>query len=491
MLGCRAEFGSRNLQPRQIPARNTPMTTQRPLQSVPMTCFKAYDVRGRLGPELNEDIARRIGRAFAETLGAARVVVGRDCRASSQLLSAAVIDGLLATGVEVHDLGLCGTEEMYFATTYLGACGGIEVTASHNPMDYNGMKMVGRSAAPLDPATVMPRIRALAESGAFAPRRSGGHVVDASTTRAAYVERVLSFVDVGALRPMTILVNAGNGAAGPTFDALADALAARGARLRFVRMHHEPDGSFPNGIPNPLLPENQPVTAKAVVAAGADFGIAWDGDFDRCFFFDHKGKFVPGEYVVGLLAQVFLAKEPGSTVVHDPRVQWNTQAIVAAAGGHAHASRTGHAFLKQALRETGAVYGGEMSAHHYFRDFMACDSGMIPWALIAELVSRTGQSLADLLESSRTAFPSSGEINFRVENAVAALELVEAAVAADCPAVERLDGLSLTFADWRLNLRASSTEPLLRLNIETRGNTTALDARVAQVSALICGTRVH
>ncbi|HMO06874.1 MAG TPA: phosphomannomutase [Paracoccaceae bacterium] len=461
------------------------MTTQRPLPNPPMTCFKAYDIRGRLGPELNEDIARSIGRAFAETLGATRVVVGRDCRASSLSLSAAVIDGLLAAGVEVLDLGLAGTEEMYFATTHLGACGGIEVTASHNPMDYNGMKMVGQGSAPLDPATVMPRIRALAESGAFAARRAGGRVVDASATRAAYVDRVLSFVDLDKLRPLKILVNAGNGAAGPTFDALAEALAARGAPLRFERMHHAPDGNFPNGIPNPLLPENQPATAEAVVAANADFGVAWDGDFDRCFLFDHNGQFVPGEYVVGLLAQVFLKKEPGAIIVHDPRVQWNTRAVVAAAGGRAQASRTGHAFLKQALRETGAVYGGEMSAHHYFRDFMACDSGMIPWLLAAELISRTGQSLANLLESARGAFPSSGEINFRVDDVPSAMARVIAAFAADRPTVDRLDGLSLAFADWRLNLRASNTEPLLRLNIETRGNAAALQTRLAEVSRLI------
>jgi phosphomannomutase len=463
------------------------MTIQRPLPSLPMTCFKAYDIRGRLGPELNEDIARRIGRAFAETLGAARVVVGRDCRASSLSLSAAVIDGLLAAGAEVLDLGLAGTEEMYFATTHLDACGGIEVTASHNPMDYNGMKMVGQGSAPLDPATVMPRIRALAESGAFAARRAGGRVVDAPATRAAYVDRVLSFVDVDKLQPLKILMNAGNGAAGPTFDALADALAARGAPLRFERLHHAPDGNFPNGIPNPLLPDNQPVTAEAVVAANADFGVAWDGDFDRCFLFDHNGQFVPGEYVVGLLAQVFLKKEPGAIIVHDPRVQWNTEAVVAAAGGRAHASRTGHAFLKQALRETGAVYGGEMSSHHYFRDFMACDSGMIPWLLVAELISRTGQSLADLLESARSAFPSSGEINFRVDDVPAAMARVIAAFAADRPTVDRLDGLSLTFPDWRLNLRASNTEPLLRLNIETRANASALQIRLAEVSRLITG----
>ncbi|MCO6177022.1 phosphomannomutase [Ciceribacter sp. RN22] len=450
-----------------------------------LTCFKAYDIRGRLGSELNEHFAHRIGRAFAEVLDARRVVIGRDCRASSEALATAVIEGLLAAGVEVIDLGLCGTEEMYFATTHYGACGGIEVTASHNPMDYNGMKLVGRSSAPLDPATVMPAIRALAESGQFRPRRHGGRVTNAEGSRAAYVARVLSFVDVTALRPLRILVNAGNGVAGPTFDTLAKALQVSGAPLEFIRLHHDPDGTFPNGIPNPLLPENQPTTAGAVIAHDADFGVAWDGDFDRCFLFDHEGRFVPGEYVVGLLAQVFLAKEPGATIVHDPRVQWNTQAVVAAAGGRAYPSRTGHAFLKQALRDTGAVYGGEMSAHHYFRDFMSCDSGMIPWLLVAELMGRTGRSLADLLAEARAAFPSSGEINFRATDTAAATARVEAALASEAMAIDRLDGLSLSFADWRLNLRSSNTEPLLRLNIETRGDMKGLQMRVAQVSGLI------
>lgn len=461
------------------------MTIQRPLPHVSMTCFKAYDIRGRLGPELDPEIARRISRAFAETLGAGRVVVGRDCRASSQALTAAVSEGLLAAGVEVRDLGLCGTEEMYFATTHFDACGGIEVTASHNPMDYNGMKMVGRGSAPLDPGTDMASIRSLAESGAFAPRRAGGRVVASHSVRAAYVDRVLSFVDVSALSPLTILVNAGNGAAGPTFDAIAEALAARDAPLRFVRINNAPDGSFPNGIPNPLLPENQPVTANAVLASGADLGVAWDGDFDRCFFFDHTGRFVPGEYVVGLLARVFLAKTPGATIVHDPRVVWNTQAIIAAAGGRAQPSRTGHALLKQVMRESGAVYGGEMSAHHYFRDFMACDSGMIPWLLVAELISLTGRSLADMLAEARAAFPSSGEINFRVTDPVEAVARVEAALGSEAKEIDRLDGLSMNFTDWRLNVRSSNTEPLLRLNVETRGDPVALAVHTARVAALI------
>ncbi len=450
-----------------------------------LTCFKAYDIRGKLGAELNPAIATRIGRAFAETLAVRRVVVGRDCRASSEALLAAVVEGLLGAGCEVIDLGLCGTEEMYFATTHLAADGGIEVTASHNPMDYNGIKMVKAGSAPLDPATDMAAVRALAESEGFAPARSGGSVTQDVGTRAAYVDRVLSFVDIAALRPMHILVNAGNGAAGPTFDAIAAELTRRGAPLRFTRMHHAPDGRFPNGIPNPLLPENQPVTAHALVARGADFAVAWDGDFDRCFLFDQTGAFVPGEYIVGLLAEVFVAKEPGATIVHDPRVVWNTRDLVARAGGVAHQSKTGHAFLKQALRETGAVYGGEMSAHHYFRDFMACDSGMIPWLLIAELMGRSGQSLADLLAARRAAFPSSGEINFRVADARAAVARVRAVYQPQAQVVDETDGLSLEFDAWRLNLRSSNTEPLLRLNVEARGDAALVDEKVAAISALL------
>ena len=452
-----------------------------------LTCFKAYDIRGKLGAELNEDIARRIGRAFAEGLGATRVVIGRDCRASSAALTAACVEGLVAGGVEVLDLGLCGTEEMYFAVTHFDADGGIEVTASHNPMDYNGMKLVRKGSAPLDTATGLAAIKALAE-GPDLPPRLGGRVVAAEGARAAYVERVLSFVDVAALRPLTILVNAGNGTAGPTFDAISEELAVRGAPLTFVRLHHHPDGSFPNGIPNPLLPENQPVTAEAVLAAGADMGVAWDGDFDRCFLFDHDGRFIPGEYIVGLLAEVFLAKEPGATIVHDPRVIWNTQDVVARAGGIAVQTRTGHAFLKQALRDTGAVYGGEMSAHHYFRDFMCCDSGMIPWLLVAELMGRTGRSLSDLVSARMAAFPSSGEINLRLDDPGAAIARVEAALAPLGPERDEMDGLSLAFADWRLNLRRSNTEPLLRLNVEGRGDAASLTEQVVILGDLIART---
>jgi phosphomannomutase len=449
----------------------------------PMTCFKAYDIRGRLGEDMDEDIARRIGRAFARCLPAARVVVGHDCRLSSPGLAAAVTAGLTDEGAEVLSLGLCGTEEVYFATAHLRAEGGICVTASHNPADWNGMKMVRAGSAPVgqDSGLAAMAVMAAVDMG----RAPGGGRVAAVDTRAAYVERVLSFVDVARLRPLHVVVNAGNGAAGPTFDALAEVLAARRAPLRFTRINHAPDGRFPNGIPNPLLPENQPVTAGGVQAAGADLGVAWDGDFDRCFLFDETGAFVPGEYVVGLLAEVFLRKEPGATIVPDPRVVLGTRAAIAAAGGRAHQARTGHAFLKAALRETGAVYGGEMSAHHYFRDFMACDSGMIPWLLVAELMGRTGLPLSELLAARRAAFPSSGEINFRVADAAAAVDRVRAAWQVQAVAVDEMDGLSLTFPGWRFNLRSSNTEPLLRLNVEARGDAGLVAAQVAAISALI------
>ena len=450
-----------------------------------LSCFKAYDVRGRLGIDLDESIAYRIGRATAEVLNARQIVVGRDVRASSESLMTAVIDGVRDAGADVLDIGLCGTEEMYFATAHLGADGGIEVTASHNPMDYNGLKMVKAGAAPLDQQNGLAAIRASAEAGIFKQPGKRGKRRDAGSVRTAYVECVLSMIDIAALRPLKILVNAGNGAAGPSFDAIAAEMARRGAPILFVRMHHEPDGTFPHGIPNPLLPENQPMTAEAVKQAGADFGVAWDGDFDRCFLFDHRGAFVPGEYVVGLLAQAFLEKHPGDAIVHDPRVVWNTQDVIANGGGRAVLSRTGHAFVKQTMRDHDAVYGGEMSAHHYFRQFMYCDSGMIPWLLIAELLGRTGQSLAALLQDRMARFPSSGEINFVVEDAKAVVARVLAVFEPKAIHRDDSDGVSLSFGDWRFNLRSSNTEPLLRLNVEARGDADRVREGVEQIAALI------
>lgn len=457
----------------------------------PLTCFKAYDIRGRLDTELDPAIARRIGRAFAEVTGARRVVVGRDSRDSSPALAQAVTAGLVSAGVTVFDLGLCGTEEMYFATTALDADGGLEITASHNPADWNGIKLVGRGSAPLGPAFAAIRARASAEGGsaeggsaedAGCPR-GDGQVICARRARAAYVDRILSFVDIAALRPMTILVNAGNGAAGPAFDAIAAALAERGAPLRILRRHHRPDGRFPHGVPNPLLPENRPATAAAVRRAGADLGVAWDGDFDRCFLFDAAGRFVDGEHVMALLAEIFLQKCPGATIVHDARVTLNITEVIARAGGRAVQARTGHVFMKQALRDHDAVYGGEISAHHYFRDFVFCDSGMIPWLMVAELMSRRARPLADLVAAMRARFPSSGEISLAVADPEAAIARVEAALAPGAELRDTMDGLSLGFADWRFNLRRSNTEALLRLNVESRGD----PARVAREAARIRG----
>lgn len=448
-------------------------------------CFKAYDVRGRLGSELDTDVAYRIGRAFAQVLGARDVIVGRDTRETSPELAASLIRGLNDAGANVRDLGLAGTEEMYFATAHFGADGGIEVTASHNPIDYNGMKLVGRGAAPLDPEGDFARLADLARSGRFAVSERRGETRDFPEARAAYARAIADFVDVSALRPLTVLVNAGNGTAGPTFDAIAAELAGRGAPLRFIRINHDPDSSFPNGIPNPLLPENQPMTADAVRAHGADLGVAWDGDFDRCFFFDEHGGFIPGEYIVGLLATAFLEKHPGEKIVHDPRVVLNTRDMIARAGGQAVQARTGHAYLKRAMREENAIYGGEMSAHHYFRDFHFADSGMVPWLLVAELMGRQGTSLGALLAERMRAFPSSGEINFRLEDPGAAIDRVVARFEPMAVARDDTDGISLEFGDWRFNLRRSNTEPVVRLNVESRGDAGLVATRRAEIEALL------
>ena len=447
-----------------------------------LICFKAYDVRGIVGQDFTPDIAFSIGRAFAQTLSATRVVIGRDCRPSSPELLQATANGLMAGGADVLDLGLCGTEEVYHATSHFDADGGIEITASHNPAQYNGMKMIGKGSAPLDPDTTLAAIRTLAESQQFRAAKMG-QMQPGAGARAAYVAHILRFINPTALEPLTILVNAGNGAAGPTFDALASALAH--TNLCFIRHNHSPDSSFPNGVPNPQLVQNHAMTADAVVASGADMGVAWDGDFDRCFLFDHTGAFIPGEYIVGLLAQAFLAQEPGAAIAYEPRVIWNTESIIAAAGGKGILSRTGHSHMKRALRDHGAVYGGEMSAHHYFRDFMACDSGMIPWLLGAALMGRTGQSLAQLMAPRLAEYPSSGEINFTLTEPQSALARVRTALAPDAITIDETDGLSLSYPNWRMNLRHSNTEPLLRLNVEARGNRALVEQAVATITALI------
>lgn len=462
------------------------VTTSQPINAGfrDITCFKAYDVRGQLGIDLDADVVWRIGRAFAQARKAKTVVVGRDSRETSPELAAALIRGLTEGGADVLDLGLAGTEEVYFATGFYGADGGIEVTASHNPIDYNGLKMVGPGSAPLDPATELPPIADLAKSGDFTGA-TVGRVTENPQARADYARALADFIDVGALRPLKVLVNAGNGTAGPTFDALAAELERRGAPLTFVRVNHNPDSSFPNGIPNPLLDENQHMTADPVRAEGADLGVAWDGDFDRCFFFDATGRFIPGEYIVGLLAAAFLEKSPGERVVHDPRVVMNTRAVIAAAGGEAVQSKTGHAFIKRAMRDQNAIYGGEMSAHHYFRDFYYCDSGMIPWLLVAELLGRTGRSLEDLLSERMALYPSSGEFNYKLRDPGAAIERVIARYAPDAQSRDDLDGVSLDFGKWRFNLRRSNTEPVVRLNVEADGDPALVAAKRAEIETIL------
>lgn len=446
---------------------------------MPLPAFKAYDIRGRVPEELNEDLARRIGVALAAQLAPGPVVLGHDVRLTSPALQDALAAGLRGTGREVIDIGLCGTEEVYFQTDHLGAAGGVMVTASHNPMDYNGMKLVKENARPISSDTGLFAISdavATDTSEAQPPRAAQS----ARHDKSAYIQHLLSYVDAGKLRPLKLAVNAGNGGAGAIVDLLAPHLP-----FEFIRICHEPDGSFPNGIPNPLLPENRAATADAVREHGADFGIAWDGDFDRCFFFDHTGRFIEGYYLVGLLAKAILARNPGGKVVHDPRLVWNTVDMVEQAGGVPVQCKSGHAFIKEKMRAEDAVYGGEMSAHHYFREFAYADSGMIPWLLIAQLVSESGRSLADWVEDRMAAYPCSGEINFKVSDAKAAVARVMEHFAAQSPTLDHTDGISADFGDWRFNLRSSNTEPLLRLNVEARGDAALMQARTDDISRLI------
>lgn len=466
------------------------LTEEMAEQMTGLACFKAYDIRGEIDVTIDEGIAYRIGRAVAQHFGAKSIVIGCDARATSPAFAAAASRGARDAGADVIDIGMAGTEEMYWAVTEFGACAGIEVTASHNPIHYNGMKIVKSQSRPLEDVAEFQAIKALASSQAWSGGAGVGRQLErAEAARRAYVDQVLRFVDLPALRALKIVVNAGNGAAGPSFDAIAARLQDSGAPLEFVRVHHSPDATFPNGIPNPLLPENHAATADVVVSEGADFGVAFDGDFDRCFFFDGRGQFVPGEYVIGLLASLFLEKEAGARIVHDPRVIWNTQDIIGIKGGVAVPSKTGHAFIKHSMRVHEAVYGGEMSAHHYFRDFAYCDSGMIPWLLVAELVSRSGRSLGDWVKDRYTAFPSSGEINFRVEDAPKAIEAVRRAYQSEALSIDETDGVSLAFAEWRFNLRCSNTEPLVRLNVECKGAADRLERHVRAISKLLGGTR--
>ncbi|OOW13493.1 phosphomannomutase [Acinetobacter sp. MF4640] len=432
-----------------------------------LTCFKAYDIRGKLGTELNEEIAYKIGRAYGQIYQPKTVVIGCDIRLTSESLKQATIQGLNDAGVDVLDLGMTGTEEVYFGAFHLDVQGGIEITASHNPMDYNGMKLVREQARPIGADSGLAEIQALAESGAFTEVTQKGSTTPYNILP-EFIEHLMGYINPAKIRPLKLVVNAGNGAAGHVIDAIEEKFKALNIPVEFIKIHHEADGHFPNGIPNPILVENRDSTRHAVLEHHADMGIAWDGDFDRCFLFDEKGQFIEGYYIVGLLAQASLLKQSGEKIVHDPRLIWNTFDVVEKYQGIPVQSKSGHSFIKDKMREHNAVYGGEMSAHHYFRDFSYCDSGMIPWLLVVCVLSETGQSLSSLVEEMITKFPCSGEINFKVADTQATIQKLFDHFADQNPSIDHTDGVSLDFGAWRFNVRASNTEPLLRLNIETR-----------------------
>ena len=444
-----------------------------------VSCFKAYDIRGRIPDEMNEELCYRIGRSYAELLKPRHVAVGRDVRLTSAPFCTALTNGLLDGGSDVFDIGLCGTEEIYFATFHHQLDGGIMVTASHNPLDYNGMKLVREQSRPISGDSGLFAIRDRVEQSGFTPSNRRGSL-HAQESKTAYIEHLLRYVDRSALPKLKVVVNAGNGCAGPVIDLLEQHLP-----FEFIKVHHQPDGTFPNGIPNPLLPENRAATAEAVRTHGADVGIAWDGDFDRCFFFDERGGFIEGYYIVGLLAQALLAYHPGGKIIHDPRLTWNTIDMVTRAGGTAIMSKTGHAFIKERMRAEDAIYGGEMSAHHYFKEFAYCDSGMIPWLLVLEIMGRTGKPLSQLVAERIAAFPASGEINRVLKDPKAAIARIEATYAPQARQIDRTDGLSLEFEDWRFNLRCSNTEPVLRLNVESRNDSALMERTTSELLALI------
>ncbi|MFA0056700.1 phosphohexomutase domain-containing protein [Vibrio echinoideorum] len=463
-----------------------------------LSCFKNNDIRGIIGSQINEQFAYLLGKAFGEYAlsttpetsldGLAQVVIGRDNRETSLSLQEAMTKGLIESGIAVIDLGMTGTEEVYFATRHLKAIGGIQITASHNPINYNGMKLVGADASPISKNSGLDKIKRrikvlnqeLNTDLPIVHVQSNNSGISTSIL-APYVDHLLSYITPSKLSPMKIVVNAGNGVAGHVIDALEKKFNELSAPITFIKVHHTPDGNFPNGIPNPLIKENQIATRNAVLEHSADLGIAWDGDFDRCFFFDEKGNYIEGYYIVGLLAEAFLLKEPNATVLHDMRMTWNTIEVANKLDGKAVAVKAGHALIKEKMRELNAVYGGEMSAHHYFRDFGYCDSGMIPWLLVIELMSKTQQSLHQLTSASMDRFPSSGEINRRVSDSEQVMAYVLSHYQVDAVEVDHTDGLSMNMGTWRFNLRKSNTEPLIRLNVETKQDRTLLSLKVDEL----------
>ncbi|NRN30295.1 phosphomannomutase CpsG [Photorhabdus heterorhabditis] len=451
-----------------------------------LSCFKSYDIRGQLGEELNEDIAYRIGRAYGEFIKPESVVIGNDARLTSESLKLALSRGLQDAGSNVLDIGLSGTEEVYFTTFHLGIDGGIEVTASHNPINYNGMKLVGKDSKPISSNTGLKEIQHLAEVNNFSTfhKRPRGNYKKIAILD-SYITHILNYIDTSKLKPLKLVVNSGNGAAGHVIDAIESRFRELNVPIEFIKIHHKADGNFPNGIPNPLLPECRQDTSEAVKRYNADIGIAFDGDFDRCFFFDENGCFIEGYYIVGLLAEAFLKDNPGQKIIHDPRLTWNTIDVVTSSNGIPILSKTGHAFIKERMREENAIYGGEMSAHHYFRDFSYCDSGMIPWLLIAELLSTKEKKLSQLVQARIEAHPSSGEINSILSSPQEAIQRILNHYQKDAIATDYTDGISIEFKDWRFNLRISNTEPVVRLNVESKNNILLMQQKTDEILKLL------
>jgi phosphomannomutase len=448
-----------------------------------LDAFKAYDIRGRIPDEIDESLAYDVARAYVSFVRPRRVAVGYDIRLSSPSLAAAARRGLLDSGVDALDIGLVGTEGSYFAAFAEELDGGIMVTASHNPPDYNGMKFVREQARPISADTGLTDMRRLIEAGNLPPKAAKRGSERSLDIRGKYLRHLLGYVEGARLSKLKVVVNAGNGGAGLVIDAIEPHLP-----FEFIKVNNNPDGHFPHGVPNPMLEENRAATADVVRRERADVGLAWDGDYDRCFFFDESGNFIEGYYLVGLLAETFLKQEPGARIVHDPRLTWNTLDIVARHGGKAVLCKSGHAFIKQKMREVDAAYGGEMSAHHYFRRFGYCDSGMVPWLLVLAIISERGQPLSALVGERIRLFPASGEINRKLRTDTSKiLARVRAHYERSARAIDLTDGLSMEFADWRFNLRGSNTEPLVRLNVESRGDEPLMREKTAEVLKLVDG----
>ena len=443
--------------------------------TIKISSFKAYDIRGQLPHEINSEIAYRVGNATAEYLSAKKMILGRDIRASSKELSESMASGLMDAGVDVIDIGECGTENVYYATGELKSCGGIMVTASHNPSDYNGFKIVSENAKPISSETGLLDIRKLAESDKRLISESRGNLEQRDLNQ-SYVKKVMSFIDPDSLSKLKVVMNPGNGGAGVYAEYIS-----KNMPIEIIKLNFDPDSSFPNGIPNPMIEENRSSTSQAVIDNKADVGVAWDGDFDRCFFFDEKGNFIEGYYLVGLLAKIFLNKNRNEKVIYDPRLTWNTIDVVERYGGDAIQCQSGHSFIKKSMRDNDAVYGGEMSAHHYFRDFYYCDSGMIPWLLILEMISKEKMPLSQMIQKYRDRYPVSGEINLKVNNAKKIIDFIKGYYLDDALGVDETDGVGMEFKKWRFNLRASNTEPLIRLNVESYNNESLMNEKTREL----------